>query len=72
MLAASVTLRGIHSPNLHDFDLDLYNRPRSNINMPTGSEYVTFCNLIIAMFAISVGSNTIIYEKQTGKFTVGF
>ena len=34
MFALSVTILEIFSQNAHDFDLDILNEPRSNVNMP--------------------------------------
>ena len=39
---------------MHDLDFDLYNGPRSNVNIPIESQQATFYVLATAIFVLSV------------------
>ena len=56
----------ICSRNIHYLDLDLYNWPRSNVNVPIKSQYTTSNMQTIVTFALSVTIceiNTLIYRN---------
>ena len=56
--------RDINNRNVHDFDLDLCNGPRSNLDIPIERPRAISYVLAIAMFAISI----IVYEISAYEF----
>ena len=54
IIVISVTINKIFSVKLHDLENDLQNGPRSNVNMPSESPYMTFSTMAIVLFHVSV------------------
>ena len=54
MFSLSATVWDICSSHMHNVDLDLYNGPRSNTNIPIESQQLTSYMLEIIMFALLV------------------
>ena len=46
-------VQDIFSKNMHDFDLDLWNGPKSDVNKPIKRSYVTSYLMEMALFVLS-------------------